>query len=210
MDNNIQVDKTHYDFKSYMPLQRWCSVWYQLCEINKLKPSNTLEIGPGSGLLKEVGRVYDFHIKTLDIDPELMPDYVGSVTAIPIGDYAFDLVCAFQVLEHLVYEDALMAFAEMVRVSKKNILISLPDAKTGIGIKLYVNKIGAYKTSLNNPLYVPQEHAFDGEHYWEIGKRGYNLNKIKNDFTKTANLIKTYRVPEMPYHRFFVFDKYQD
>ena len=49
---------------------------------------------------------------------------------------------------------------------------------------------------------------FDGEHYWEIGKAGYPLNKIIKDIQKTGFKIeKTYRIFENPYHRFFILKK---
>jgi hypothetical protein len=51
-------------------------------------------------------------------------------------------------------------------------------------------------------------NRFDGEHYWEIGKDGYPLSRIKNDIQKIGSLIqRTYRVLEYPYHRFFVLQK---
>jgi len=48
-------------------------------------------------------------------------------------------------------------------------------------------------------------NKFDGEHYWEIGKRGYPLSKIINEIQKARFKVeKTYsRVFENPYHRFF-------
>jgi len=51
-------------------------------------------------------------------------------------------------------------------------------------------------------------NKFDGEHYWEIGKIDYSLNKIVNDIQNTGFKIeKTYRVFENPYHRFFILRK---
>lgn len=54
---------------------------------------------------------------------------------------------------------------------------------------------------------TPSKHVFDGEHHWEIGKKGYLLKKIIDDLSQKSKLLKTYRVPENPYHRFFVFEK---
>jgi len=49
---------------------------------------------------------------------------------------------------------------------------------------------------------------FDGQHYWEIGKAGYSLNKIINEIQKTGFKVeKTYRIFENPYHRFFILKK---
>ena len=51
-------------------------------------------------------------------------------------------------------------------------------------------------------------NKFDGEHYWEIGKAGYPLNRILEDIERAGfNIIKTYRIFEHPYHRFFILKK---
>ncbi|GAJ19767.1 unnamed protein product, partial [marine sediment metagenome] len=54
------------------------------------------------------------------------------------------------------------------------------------------------------------KHQFNGEHYWEIGKDEYNLQEIMGKI-RNANfkLKKTCRIFEMPWHRFFVLEKYQ-
>ena len=125
-----QVDKSHYEFSIYLNKQRWASVWHQLDEVIKLDPNSILEIGPGPGVFKAVARVFDIHVETLDIDPKLKPDHIASVFNLPFEDGRFDVVCAFQMLEHLPFENSLKAFGEICRVAKKDIVISLPDAET--------------------------------------------------------------------------------
>jgi len=44
-----QVDKSIYEFNRYMTKERWSSVWYQLNEVQRLKPEKVLEVGPGPG-----------------------------------------------------------------------------------------------------------------------------------------------------------------
>lgn len=202
-----QVDQSHYDFGHYMSKERWISTWHQLDEVRKLAPSNILEIGPGPGMFKQIANRIGLHVETLDIDPELQPDHVGSVLAMPFPDNAYDVVCAFQILEHLPYEDALRAFAEIARCKKEHIVISLPDAQPTWRYRIHIPKLGGRQLMIPKPFYRAQEHAFDGQHYWEINKAGYLLQRIVTDFSKHARLIKTYRVFENPYHRFFVFAK---
>lgn len=203
-----QVDKSHYDFDSYMSKQRWSSVWHQLDEIQKTKPSSVLEIGAGLGVLKAVAKRFDIDIKTLDIDPELEPDYLSSVVNMPFNNEEFDVVCAFQMLEHLPYDVALQAFQEMVRVSKGKVIISLPDAKAVYRFLLQVPKLGSIEFFYTRPRLSSLKHKFDGEHYWEINKKGYSLKKIMKDFSSFALLENNYRVNENPYHRFFIFNKF--
>lgn len=127
----------------------------------------------------------------------------------PFEDSSFDVVCAFQMLEHLPYAESLLAFAEMVRVARSAVIISLPDAAKCWPISIHVPAVGVVNFSIPRPRLRALKHVFDGEHYWEINKAGYSLKQVKNELGQSAPVIlnKTYRVPENPYHRFFVFSK---
>ena len=203
-----QVDKSHYTFTNYISKARWCSLWHQLDEVVNLAPNRVLEIGPGAGIFKHTAALFGLKVETIDIDPELKPDYEGSATDLPFPENSYDVVCAFQMLEHLPYDISLQAFREMVRVSERYILISLPDvSKTWHNI-FHLPKLGKIDFFITLPQFRLPVHKFDGEHHWEISKLGYSLEKIVDDFTRTgAKLIKTYRVSENTYHRFFIFQK---
>lgn len=204
-----QVEYSHYEFANYVKKQRWISVWHQLDEVIKFKPKSVLEIGPGPGLFKAAASAFDIHVETLDLDPELKPDHIASVFKMPFEDSSFDVVCAFQMLEHLPYAESLLAFAEMVRVARNAVIISLPDAAKRWPISIHVPAVGVVNFSIPRPRLRALKHVFDGEHYWEINKAGYSLKQVKNELGQSAPVIlnKTYRVPENPYHRFFVFSK---
>ena len=52
---------------------------------------------------------------------------------------------------------------------------------------------------------------FDSQHYWEIGKAGYPLQKVMGEMREAGfEIKKAYRVFEMPYHRFFVLAKSEE
>jgi len=205
MNENKQVNKSHYEFEHYMNKARWISVWHQLDEVIRLKPENVLEIGPGPGLFKHTASLFGLKVETLDLDPDLNPDHVGSATALPFADNTYDMVCAFQMLEHLPYEEALLAFREMTRVSRKHVVISLPDAKIVWRYQFHIPKLGAFEFFLPQPTLSGRQHNFNGEHYWEISKKNYSLVRIIKDFSEYISLVKTYQVRENPDHRFFVF-----
>jgi SAM-dependent methyltransferase len=208
MNHKKQVDKSTYNFDKYMSKGRWCSLWHQLDEILKLSPNEVLEVGPGLGIFKTVANTFEIKVETLDFDPDLHPDYVGSVIAMPFVDCKYDVVCGFQVLEHLPYAEALQAFSEMVRVSRNHIVISLPDSQPVFKYRIQIPKLGLYDLLIPKLQLRKQMHFFDGEHYWEVNKRGYSLKKVIDDFSEKARLLKTYRPFEYPYHRFFVFSRY--
>jgi len=205
MNIQKQVDKDHYAFEQYMQKCRWNSMWHQLDEVIKLKPDRVLEIGPGPGVFKNMANLFGVKVETLDLDPDLNPDHIGSATSLPFPDNTFDVVCAFQMLEHLPYETSLDAFREMARVARKNVIISLPDSKTVWPHSLHVPRHGAVYWLMPRPFGGARQHKFDGQHYWEINKRGFALQKVVTDLSSVCDLIRTYRVNEHTYHRFFIF-----
>lgn len=203
-----QVNKTHYEFSKYMDKKRWVSLWHQIDQVLKLKPQKVLEIGPGPGLFKLITSATGISVETLDIDPELNPDYVASVFNMPFENKSFDVVCAFQMLEHLPFDKSLKAFQEMTRVARLGIIISLPDARTLWPVSFHLPKVGVISFFIPRPRLRSKVHVFDGEHYWEINKRGFPLKKIINKFaTSEFTLKETFRVTENPYHRFFIFTR---
>ena len=74
------------------------------------------------------------------------------------------MVCASQMLEHLPYETALQAFAEMIRVSRRHVVISLPDARPVWQYRYHVPKFGTRFLLFPRPILKQLEHVFDGEH----------------------------------------------
>ncbi len=204
MTEAIQVERSHYEFQKYVGKPRWISMWHQLDELMRLRPEKVLEIGPGPGLFKATAAQFGITVETLDLDANLNPDHVGSVTDMPFEQDSFDVVCAFQVLEHLPYEMSLKGYREMRRVSRGNLLISLPDTKLVWRYAGYIPKIGGFDWLMPRPFAKPKQHEFDGEHHWELNKRDYPLDRIMGDFSDDEIVIRTYRVQENPYHRFFV------
>ena len=95
-----------------------------------------------------------------------------------------------------------------MRVSKKNVVISLPDAKTLWFYSIHIPKLGPIDFHIPRPQLKPKVHEFDGQHYWEINKKDYPLKKIVDALLEhDVKMLKTYRVKEYSYHRFFVFEK---
>lgn len=204
-----QVSKSHYEFSKYMTKERWISVWHQVDEIVKLNPESVLEIGQGSGLLKVILSLLNIQIETFDVDAELEPDHVGSATDLRLESNSYDLVCAFQVLEHLPFPSALVAFNEMVRVSRGHILISLPDSMRTWYYRLHIPLVGTFRFNIPVPRLTDPVHFFDGEHYWELNKKGYGLKNVIASFSQNALLIRSFRVRENSYHKFFLFKIYE-
>jgi ubiquinone/menaquinone biosynthesis C-methylase UbiE len=189
----------------YETKQRFCSYWHQIDEIRKLLPHHTLEIGVGTGFVSGYLKKQGLNLTTLDCLQTLEPDVAGSVLDVPFAAETFDVVSCCQVLEHLPYADFLPALKELARISKSYVVLSLPDKTTVYRIDLELPRLQPIRRLIHHPRHRPDRQQFDGEHYWEIGKMGYPLKRIESDIRiATLQIIKSYRVFEFPYHRFFI------
>ena len=203
-----QIDKSGYNFKKYCQVERFGSYWHQLNEVLSVQPSSVLEIGVGD-------RVFANYLKnnttinytSADIAEDLNPDVVTSIDKLDFPDSSFDVTCAFEVLEHLPFEKFEQALRELNRVSRNYVIMSLPHwgRHFSIDIRLPLFKRLRWQRKIN---LLPIPHAFNGQHYWEIGKRGYPLSIIRHAIKNSGFTIeKDFIAFESPYHHFFVLKK---
>lgn len=127
------------------------------------------------------------------------------MTDIPVEDDSYDVVCAFQVLEHLPYEQFNLALHELARVSRKHVLLSLPHFGPSFRIFIKIPLFPELRYAFKFPY--PIKHNWNGQHYWEIGKRGYSPHKIRRVIEKKFLIKKEYIPFENQCHRFFVLEK---
>ena len=201
-----QVNREAYSFGSYTDLARWASYHYQIDEVLIVSPRTVLEIGGGDGVLRSyLKENTDIAYTSVDTADDLIPDVVGSVLKLPFADASFDLVCAFEVLEHLPFEQFEIALKEIARVSKTDIMISLPHFGPQIKFSLKVPFLREFRWSCKIPF--PKEHLFNGQHYWEIGKKGFSYGKIVDLLSEHLDVMRHYVPFENGYHHFFIGKK---
>lgn len=195
-----------YEFSKYSSLDRWASYYYQLKEIVALKPRSLLEIGIGEKVIGNyVKNSLKIFYQSLDLNIDLKPDIAASVTDMPLEDSSFDLVVAFEILEHLPFEEFETALKEIKRVAKKDVIISLPHFGPPLKLSLKLPLIKEIKIAFKLPWLL--KHEFNGEHFWEIGKKSYSLKKVMEIIERHFRIKKHYVPFENQYHHFFVLDK---
>ncbi len=201
-----QVDKDHYSFKNYVYPERWASYYHQLEEVLELNPESILEAGAGDEVLRGY-LVKNTHIThtSVDIAEDLHPDIMGSLEKLPVPDNSYDMVCAFEVLEHIPFDKFETCIIEMKRVAKKNVLISVPHFGPSLRLNFKIPFFPEIKIACKIPF--PQEHHFNGQHYWELGKKGYPVSRIKSILSKHFEIIKDFVPFDSQYHHFFILKK---
>ncbi len=206
-----QVDKTHYT-NNYDSISRWISYYYQINLTQKLRPQKALEIGIGNRTVTNYLQQNGTRIETCDFDKTLNPDHVADIRDLPFEDNSYDLIMACQILEHLPWEDVDKALSELSRVTSKNVIISIPYSAVNFEAALkfpFVDKL-IKKPFLNLFFRIPHFFMgikFNGEHYWEMGRKGYSARKIRKALKQHFKIKKEVRPVLNPYHYFFVLEK---
>lgn len=208
-----QVTKETYAAGRYAELARFGSYFYQTRELLDTKPRSILEIGVGDGVVSNhIKTQTDIKYTTADHAADLSPDVVADVRELPFESGSFDTVCAFEVLEHLPWDDFEKAYSELARVAKNYVVISVPHF--GPSFKLLLKfpglkkLIGIEELKLAWKIPYHPEHSTKGtNHYWEIGKKGYPPSRIRTVITKYGTLVNEFVPFENQYHHFFVVKK---
>lgn len=173
----------------------------------KLCVKNLLEVGPGNGTVTDYLRKQGVLVTTLDIDPALKPDIVASLLEIPKPNNTFECVMACEVLEHLPYKQFTPALRELGRVSKKYVIISLPDhRRTLLYCVLKIPFLPEVAFRIRMPSFI--KHIFDGQHYWEIGKIGFPPKRIRGAIREAGLvIIQEFVKHDAPMNHYFLMEK---
>jgi hypothetical protein len=203
----VQVDVKHYDFQTYTDLPRWNSYWHQIAETLALLPKTTLIIGVGDNIVGTLLAAQGVQVYTFDFDKNLHPDFEGDVAAIDtaLRDKQFDVILCCQVLEHLPY-DKFEAILQQLQRHAENVIISLPYSAIKYKFEVKLPFIKTVKADVHIHKFF-KRYTFDGQHYWEIGTRGYTKRSVRKSMRKFFTVKKWYVAPYNTYHVFFILRK---
>lgn len=202
------IEKPHYKKTHYWSDLRVFGYSNQLAELYRLDPESALEIGMADGFMNEVTRRFTRHkLVSCDIDRSLRPNVAGSVLQLPFGRDQFDFVMCCQVLEHIPFESFVPALSELRRVSRRAILISVPDVRMYFACRVRLPRAGWKTLAFSPERYQLGPYEYDGEHFWEIGFKGTRYKDVLAGIRSAGlGVIRTYRIPDLPYHCCFFLD----
>ncbi len=183
--------KYEYDNKLYQNIIR--SFIKRINEmLMESQPETVLDAGCGEGFVANYLAAHNEDVEVTGVDvSEGALDYArshysevatfrkGSVYKLPFSDKSFDAVLCSEVLEHL--EDPLAAMAELKRVSRETVLITVPrepyfkwlnDIGRAVGVSLDPGHVNFWtKRSFQDFINVEFDEAeFDWKHMYQLAR----------------------------------------
>jgi SAM-dependent methyltransferase len=201
----IQVKEGYYG-GSYESLNMWINHWFQIQEVLQLNKNRILEIGPGNGVVGYLLKKCGLNVFTSDIDFRNKPDVLGDVSYLPFKQCSFDVILCCEVLEHIPYNEFENTLKEIYRVNNGFVVISLPAPFVGAAVALNLPHLRVFKFHAGVPYF--KEKKFDGQHYWELGRLGYSLRRIKKAMKNAGfDILKEFRPTLSLFYYFFVLKR---
>lgn len=185
---------------------------------------SVLEIGPLRGLLSTILKHYKLEVETCDIekiDFFEAPNYLGNFMDLKIYR-KYDMVCAFQVMEHNHPNNFLPFLEKMISLSDKYIFISLPVEKIYNRL-IFINNIGrlrfifnllSFLGKINLKRFYPFKRKYivsenpTYTHQFELGSGFVDVEDVERLANELGlSLVMSEENPLYPYHHFFLLKK---
>ena len=210
LSNDVQQHREHH----------WLSVFHQLTIPVCLEDVYSVcEFGPGRGFLGAALKFYGIEYCCADVvDYGAKPDYLCDIMSFP-EDKTFDLVCAFQTLEHNPPETFVPHLLKMASVSNKYVYISLPYFGRWFSMNLSINlpklrgnfskTFTMDRMNKKRPLEEYRKSKTPFNHHWfEVGDKGFKKKDlIRHAMSANLMVVEMKHSQSFPYHYFILMEK---
>lgn len=183
--------------------QHWEYYWYQQKLMEGLVvpgQDHILELGVGSRFAANYCRSKDLRVTSIDIDEEKKPDIVANIVTHDF-DQRYDHVMAFEILEHIPYQ-------EFERIMNK-----IPEFISGYAfISLPRNERVVFNLDLKLPKFRPVSYEWRilknkitcKAHHWELDHGGISTDKVELLFENAG--FRVARRMTCDYIRFYALE----
>jgi hypothetical protein len=188
----------------------WRAYWLQqkLLESELNENDTILEIGKGTGFCSNYLKSKGYKVTTFDIDGNKNPDIVGNFV-----DYEFpekyDHVIAFEVLEHIPFNDLGKVFKRIKSCIQKSLIISIPEGSiTLLLVDIRVPIIKHVRFGIRvQQRFLPSflRLKLPKYHHWELNYNNEcSLNNLRVLFNQEGLKIEKHIRSHFNNHNFFI------
>jgi len=187
----FSVDREYYLNK--LDFLNWFRYYYLVKDVLRLQTLSVLEIGTGSGIVRNCLKPLVQKYWVLDINAKLSPDIVSDVRERQAKIVSrFDCVIAADVLEHLPFSDLSKAVKNLYEYLKPGgyALITIPHRQSNF-LFMSPNQIPRVITVPTGFLsvgafwrrFIKRKIWIDPHHYWEIGDGNIKIKDLRDCFS---------------------------
>jgi ubiquinone/menaquinone biosynthesis C-methylase UbiE len=182
----------------------------QIIEVYRLKPKSVLEIGIGNGFVSSYLRASGIEVVTFDINESLSPTVVGNILEIEkhFDENSFDLILCAEVLEHIPFEHFESIIGKLQKISKKNMVLTIPRSMRII-LDLVLRLKIPFIPYIEKSIFLTLRSSEVADiHHWQVDfKEGFKLKDINRIIEKKFKILKSYSEKGNRTHQFFILEK---
>lgn len=161
--------------------EHWRHYWHQQKIMQGfVQPGDhVLEIGVGSGFTANYLRSKGIRVTTIDIDKEKKPDIVANIVTYDFGDQTYDHIIAFEVLEHLPFEQVEKLLPKLSSICNQMMFISVPmNRAIAFQLSMKLPKLRQVSWVVTRKLgRISSPH-----HFWEVDFQSFTRQRLESIF----------------------------
>lgn len=158
--------------------KHWDYYWHQQKLMEGLiapGEHDVLEVGVGSGFAANYMKSKGFSVTTLDIDEDKAPDIVANVVTYDFPR-RYAAVLAFEILEHIPFEEFQRLVAKLPRIASRYAFVSLPrNVISLLELSIKVPKLREVRFRLP----VKRRRIGTPAHHWEMDYGPYDVGRVE-------------------------------
>lgn len=203
--------KANYQTKGYFDRNQLYAFCSQIIAVNKLGSKNILEIGVGNGFVSAFLKSCGLNVVTFDINKNLGADVIGNLVEIEkyFYDNSFDLILCAEILEHLPFACFDQILLKLRKISKCNVIITLPRShRILLDSRVYLKIPFLKPLKINGFFRIADRRSIWDGHCWQIDyRKEYSLENVKKIISNHFSIKDIYIDENNRHHQFFILEK---